>query len=328
MVKEEIPGERVEDSYIIYLEHFSEYALVADGGEGKHDHVFAESWESDVNSHWKECECGEKSEEAEHTYGDWEITREATETEEGLRERGCEVCGYTQTESVPRLTPTEPTEPSKPSEPSGDEKKPVEFENSDTKIKVTAPADAFDKADEIKFNATPVAGQTKGSQFAYDLTFTDRDGNKIQPKVAVTVKIPVPEALKDKTVYAYHVEDNGAYTEISCKVENGTVVFAASKFSTYIITGEKLNGDSTNDGSTNDSNTNETIAGAGYDGWAGVSAEQKAKLMQESLAQNTTVAASPKTDDRNAEINAAIMLLLAAAFCGAALCGKKKRIRA
>lgn len=30
---EEIPGEQTEDSYIIYLEHFSEYALVADGGE-------------------------------------------------------------------------------------------------------------------------------------------------------------------------------------------------------------------------------------------------------------------------------------------------------
>lgn len=33
MTKEVIPGEQTEDSYIIYLEHFSEYALVADGGE-------------------------------------------------------------------------------------------------------------------------------------------------------------------------------------------------------------------------------------------------------------------------------------------------------
>lgn len=32
---EEIPGEQTEDSYIIYLEHFSEYALVADGGESE-----------------------------------------------------------------------------------------------------------------------------------------------------------------------------------------------------------------------------------------------------------------------------------------------------
>ncbi|MDE6728571.1 MAG: hypothetical protein K2J80_11640 [Oscillospiraceae bacterium] len=33
MVKEVIPGEQTEDSYIIYLEHFSEYALVADANE-------------------------------------------------------------------------------------------------------------------------------------------------------------------------------------------------------------------------------------------------------------------------------------------------------
>ncbi len=33
MTKEVIPGEQTEDSYIIYLEHFSEYALVADGDE-------------------------------------------------------------------------------------------------------------------------------------------------------------------------------------------------------------------------------------------------------------------------------------------------------
>ena len=33
LTKEVIPGEQTEDSYIIYLEHFSEYALVADGGE-------------------------------------------------------------------------------------------------------------------------------------------------------------------------------------------------------------------------------------------------------------------------------------------------------
>lgn len=33
MVKEAIPGTQTEDSYIIYLEHFSLYALVADGGK-------------------------------------------------------------------------------------------------------------------------------------------------------------------------------------------------------------------------------------------------------------------------------------------------------
>ncbi|MCM1307177.1 MAG: leucine-rich repeat domain-containing protein [Butyrivibrio sp.] len=48
MTKEVIPGEQTEDSYIIYLEHFSTYALVADGGEE------------------------EDEEDDEDTYSDWE----------------------------------------------------------------------------------------------------------------------------------------------------------------------------------------------------------------------------------------------------------------
>lgn len=103
MVKETIPGERSDDSYIIYLEHFSEYVLY---GEGEHIHEFAEEWTAGEINHWKECECGEKTEEAVHTYGDWTVVKEATEAEEGTRERACEVCGYKQTEAIPTLPHT------------------------------------------------------------------------------------------------------------------------------------------------------------------------------------------------------------------------------
>lgn len=103
MVKEMIPGERSDDSYIIYLEHFSEYVLY---GEGNHIHEFAEEWTSDEIGHWKECDCGEKSEEAEHIYGDWTVTKQSTEAEEGTKERNCEVCGYKQTEALSVLPHT------------------------------------------------------------------------------------------------------------------------------------------------------------------------------------------------------------------------------
>jgi len=36
-----------------------------------------------------------------HSYGDWRIITDATETTEGLRERICSVCGYKQTETIP-----------------------------------------------------------------------------------------------------------------------------------------------------------------------------------------------------------------------------------
>ncbi|MCI8603070.1 MAG: hypothetical protein HFE79_02865 [Ruminiclostridium sp.] len=106
MTKEVIPGEQTEDSYIIYLEHFSEYALVGAGEEEDHTHIFGEEWKNDETSHWKECECGEKSEEVEHTFGEWTVIKEATEKEEGSRERVCGICGFKDTESIPVLDHT------------------------------------------------------------------------------------------------------------------------------------------------------------------------------------------------------------------------------
>lgn len=43
---------------------------------------------------------------ANHTYGDWKVTKEATVWAAGEREHICTVCGYKETESVPKLTPT------------------------------------------------------------------------------------------------------------------------------------------------------------------------------------------------------------------------------
>ncbi len=41
-----------------------------------------------------------------HAYGEWVITKEATESETGIRERSCPVCGATDTDVIPVLTHT------------------------------------------------------------------------------------------------------------------------------------------------------------------------------------------------------------------------------
>lgn len=67
-----------------------------------HEHsIHDEAWKYDDTEHWQECSCGERLNVATHTYGDWKVTKEATETEEGSRERGCAVCEYVQTEAIP-----------------------------------------------------------------------------------------------------------------------------------------------------------------------------------------------------------------------------------
>ena len=45
------------------------------GGEGPippHEHSFG-GWENNGTQHWKECSCGEKSEESPHNFGEWEL---------------------------------------------------------------------------------------------------------------------------------------------------------------------------------------------------------------------------------------------------------------
>jgi len=164
-------------------------------------------------------------------------------------------------------TPSEPSTPSNPSTPStpSESEDEVKFENSETKVEVSAPKDAFEKPEEVTFNAVPVPEETKDGKFTFDLSFTDKDNNEVQPKVAVTVRVPVPEDLKDKTVFVYHIEADGKYTEVSCKVEDGMVVFTANSFSKYVISETKLNESgapaeetSDNSGDSNSSDTSDT----------------------------------------------------------------------
>ncbi len=59
-----------------------------------HSHSFGTSWEFDESQHYYECECGEKSDAADHTPGEWVIDVQASATEDGLRHKNCSVCDY------------------------------------------------------------------------------------------------------------------------------------------------------------------------------------------------------------------------------------------
>lgn len=86
-----------------------------------HTHNYGEDWKFDADNHWRECDCGEKADVAAHTYGDWTITKAATATEMGSREKSCMVCGYKVTENIPATgtitTPTATPNPTVTPEP-------------------------------------------------------------------------------------------------------------------------------------------------------------------------------------------------------------------
>ena len=65
-------------------------------------HSYAEEWASDAENHWHVCSrCNAVGEQAAHTFGEWTVTKEATETETGTKEHTCTVCGYKVTEEIP-----------------------------------------------------------------------------------------------------------------------------------------------------------------------------------------------------------------------------------
>ena len=95
------------------------YVQVEDIPMLEHKHgIHDEAWKYDETDHWQECSCGERLNVATHTYGDWKVTKEATETEEGSRERGCAVCEYVQTEAIPAAGTGEPTDSTDPTDSS------------------------------------------------------------------------------------------------------------------------------------------------------------------------------------------------------------------
>ena len=55
-----------------------------------------------------------------HTYGEWKVVKEATETEEGLKSHSCTVCGAEETASIPKKGSTGGTDT--PEVPTGDSK--------------------------------------------------------------------------------------------------------------------------------------------------------------------------------------------------------------
>ena len=77
--------------------------------------------------------------ETEHTYGNWEVVKEATTTEEGSRKRVCSACGAEEVESIPMIE-TQPTEPAtKPTDPT-DPTEPEETDPADPTEPATVPA--------------------------------------------------------------------------------------------------------------------------------------------------------------------------------------------
>ena len=67
-----------------------------------HKHDFEDDWKYNNTSHWKEC-CRIKKRVANHNYSSWIVDRDATQEVAGKKHRNCTVCGYEETQEIPKL---------------------------------------------------------------------------------------------------------------------------------------------------------------------------------------------------------------------------------
>ena len=69
-----------------------------------HTHTFDEKWERDATGHWHPATCGHTGEKdgfASHTFGDWEVETESTDTVAGKLVKKCTTCSWTDEMEIP-----------------------------------------------------------------------------------------------------------------------------------------------------------------------------------------------------------------------------------
>lgn len=71
--------------------------------QNSHIHSFSDEWSYDAEYHWRDCSCGEKEAYSTHVWSVWNEVTPATETNKGLEERTCVVCGQKQQREIDRL---------------------------------------------------------------------------------------------------------------------------------------------------------------------------------------------------------------------------------
>ena len=78
--------------------------------DGTHYHSFSDEWFNSKDAHWRECSCGLRGGLELHNWNEGEVTKPATESEEGEKRFTCADCAAIKTEKIEKLTPSKPND--------------------------------------------------------------------------------------------------------------------------------------------------------------------------------------------------------------------------
>ena len=171
-----------------------------------------------------------------HRFGEWTVTKEATETEEGEKRCTCSVCGEVKAEKIGKLQVI-----TQITTEDGNVKLEV-GNNSAAQIDPEAKLVVEEVEQETAINETAqnniesIVDKTAEVLKVYDISLMVGD-RAIQPGGEVMLTIPVPaEAGKNDMLVVVFVDDDG--NTILCETvrnEDGTLTFVAEHFSYYAV---------------------------------------------------------------------------------------------
>lgn len=219
-------------------------------------------------------------------------------------------------------------------------------------ITANAPAEAFDEGVVLNVSHDTFSGS--GNSFAVDISFVNSETNeKVQPKegTSVTVKIPVPENLKNSDpLFMYHINDNGKAEKVEAETETIAgvkyMVFKATHFSTYVLSDNPNAADDTAGGNTSGSTggntggttstpstpadttpsapSTSTSTPAASDTTSGESTSSET-MSSEPVSSDNTTSSVPSTSDSNPTTGVAMSALPLLAAVSAVIVIKNKK---
>ena len=90
----------MKKAFVVILMALLVTAVFVSCDDSEHEHLYSTEWKSDGTNHWHECECGEKTDVAEHIWNNGEETKAATCTEKGVKTYTCTICEAIKTEEI------------------------------------------------------------------------------------------------------------------------------------------------------------------------------------------------------------------------------------
>ena len=157
-----------------------------------------------VGSKSRHCiRCEEKTEiteipKSDHTWDDGKITKEATETAEGVKTYSCKVCGVTRTETIPKKDAVT-TQPSKDTTMTQPPKEEPTQQQSTEELTVSQPAKNGDVITDNKSDATYEVTDTVKKEVTYNAPINGK---------AKDITIPETVVINGETYKITHIDEN------------------------------------------------------------------------------------------------------------------------